>query len=103
VDSERVRYAGGKRVHDTWRIENDRNGHGKHYELHESSDLASEEEEDRYDPDDAEEQWPEQTLQVGNQTLRTQGHWSHCGGEVSMHNMTLPGSNGHLGCAAAGH
>jgi len=99
VDSERVRYAGGKRVHDARRIEDDRNGHGQHDKLHEPGDLPSEEEEDRDDPDDAEEQWPEQALEVGNQTLRTQGHWCHRG-EVSKHNMSLPGSNEHPGCAA---
>src|SRR5689334_19168349 len=79
-------------MHDARRVEDDRNGDGKHDELHEPGDLAGEQEEDRYDPDDAEEQWPEQTLQVGDETLRTQGHWSHRGGEVSMHNMSLPGS-----------
>jgi hypothetical protein len=62
VDSERVRYASGKRMHDAWRVKDDRNGDGKHDELHESGDLTCEEEEDRYDPDDTEEQWPEQTL-----------------------------------------
>jgi len=58
VDSERVRYAGGERLHDTWRVENDRNGHGKYHELHESGDLTSEEEEDGYDPDDTENNGP---------------------------------------------
>jgi hypothetical protein len=90
-------------MHYAWRVKDDRNGNGKHDELHESGDLACEEEEDRYDPDDTEEQWPEQTLQVRDETLRTQGHWSHRGGEVSMHNMSLPGSNEHPGGAAAGH
>jgi hypothetical protein len=62
VDSERVRYASGERMYDAWRVKDDRNGDGQHDELHESGDLAGEEEEDRYDPDDAKEQWPEQTL-----------------------------------------
>jgi hypothetical protein len=62
VDSERVRYASGKRMDDAWCVKDDRNGDGQHDELHESGDLAGEEEEDRYDPDDTKEQWPEQTL-----------------------------------------
>jgi hypothetical protein len=95
VDSERVRYTGGERLHDTWRVENDRNGHGKYHELHESGDLTSKEEEDRYDPDNTEEQWPEQTLKVRHQTLRTQGNWSHRGSEMSIHKMSLPGSTDH--------
>jgi len=49
-------------MYDAWRVKDDRNGDGKHDELHEPGDLASEEEEDRYDPDDTKEQWPEQTL-----------------------------------------
>jgi hypothetical protein len=89
-------------MHDAWRVKDDRNGNGKYDELHESGDLAGEEEEDRYDPDDTKDQWPEQTLQVGNEALRTQGHWSHRGGEVSGHNMSLPGSVEHPGSAAAG-
>jgi hypothetical protein len=80
VDSERVRYAIGKRLHDTWRVKNDRYGDSEHEELHESRDLAGEQEEDRDDPDDPEEQRPEKALQVRNQTLRTQGHWSHRSG-----------------------
>jgi hypothetical protein len=95
VDSERVRYTSGERLHDTWRVENDRNGHGKYHELHESGDLTSKEEEDRYDPDNTEEQWPEQTLKVRHQTLRTQGNWSHRGSEMSIHKMSLPGSTDH--------
>src|SRR5690349_22507456 len=102
MDSERVRYAKGECVHDVGHVEDDRNRHGKHDELHESGDLTSEEEEDRYDPDDTQEQWPEQTLQVVNEPLRTQGHWSHRGGEVSMHNMSLPGSNRRPDSATAG-
>jgi hypothetical protein len=90
-------------MYDAWRVKDDRNGDGKHDELHESGDLACEEEEDRYDPDDTKEQWPEQTLQVVDETLRTQGHWSHRGSEVSIHNMSLPGSIEHPGSAAAGH
>ena len=62
----------GRFLHDTWRVENHRDGHGKHYELHEPRDLAGKRK-DRHDPDDAEEQRPEQALQVRNQTLRTQG------------------------------
>jgi hypothetical protein len=62
VDSERVRYASGERMYDAWRVKDDRNGDGQHNELYESGDLAGEEEEDRYDPDDTKEQWPEQTL-----------------------------------------
>jgi hypothetical protein len=95
VDSECVRYASSERLHDTWRVENDRNGHGKYHELDEPGDLTSKEEEDRYDPDDTEEQWPEQTLKVRHQTLRTQGNWSHRGSEMSIHKMSLPGSNDH--------
>jgi hypothetical protein len=82
-------------LHDARRVGDDRNGDSKHDNLHESGDLGGKEEEDRYDPDDTEEQWPEKTLQVRNKTLRTQGHWSHCGGEVSIHKMSLPGSNEH--------
>jgi hypothetical protein len=63
-------------LHDTWRVENDGDGDGEHQELDESGDLAGEEEEDRNDPDDAEEQRPEQALEVRNETLGTQGHWS---------------------------
>jgi hypothetical protein len=90
-------------MNDAWRVKDDRNGDGKHDKLHESGDLACEKEEDRYDPDDTKEQWPEQTLQVADETLRTQGHWSHRGSEVSIHNMSLPGSIEHPGSAAAGH
>jgi hypothetical protein len=68
------------RLHDSWRVENDCDGHREHHELHESGDLPGEEEKDRDDPDDAEEQRPEQALQVRNQTLRTQGHWTHRSG-----------------------
>jgi len=49
-------------MYDAWRVKDDRNGDGQHDELHESGDLAGEKEEDRYDPDDTKEQWPEQTL-----------------------------------------
>jgi len=49
-------------MYDAWRVKDDRNGNGKNDELQESGDLAGEEEEDRYDPDDTKEQWPEQTL-----------------------------------------
>src|SRR5271156_1823551 len=103
VDSERIRYSSIQRLHDTWRVENHRNSHGKHHELHEARDLTGKEEEDRHDPDDAEEQWPEQALQVRNQTLRTQGHWSRCSSETSKHKKSLPGSNDHLEWVAAGH
>jgi hypothetical protein len=37
-------------MYDAWRVKDDRNGDGKHDELHEPGDLAGEEEEDRYDP-----------------------------------------------------
>jgi hypothetical protein len=80
VDSERVRYAFGERPHDIWCVKNDRDGDREHDELHESCDLTGEQEEDRNDPDDPEEQRPEQALQVRNQTLRTQGHWTHRSG-----------------------
>jgi hypothetical protein len=59
----------GKRVYDARHVEDDRNRHGKHDELRESGDLLSEQEEDRYDPDDAQEQWSEPTVQVGNEPV----------------------------------
>src|ERR1700691_2673090 len=95
MDSERVRYASGERLHDARRVEDDGDGHGKHDERHEPSDLASEQEEDRHDADDAEEQRAEQALQVGNETLRAQGQRNRCGSEMSMHYTSPPGSNDH--------
>src|SRR6202050_5024495 len=95
MDSERVRYASGQRLHDAWRVEDDGDGHGKHDELHKPSDLASEQEEDRHDADDAEEQRAEQALQVGNETLSAQGQRNRRGSEMSMHYTSPPGSNDH--------
>jgi len=91
VDTERVRYAGGERVHDAGRVEDDRNDNGQHHELHERVISPGEQGEDCYDPDDAEEQWPEQSLQVGDQALRALGCQSRRGGEGMRRQLPLTG------------
>src|ERR1700761_6926101 len=76
VDSERVRYPGGQYLDDAGGVEDHRDGDGQHQELDKTGDLASEQEEDRDDPHDAQEQGPEQPLQVGDQAVSAQSQRS---------------------------
>jgi hypothetical protein len=66
VNPECVGYPRGQRLQDVRCVENDGDRDSQRNELHEAGDLASEEEEERHDADDAEKQRAKEALQVGD-------------------------------------
>jgi hypothetical protein len=88
VHSEGIRDAGRDGLHNGGRIENDGNGDRQDEELHKPDDLASEQKEDRDDSDDAEEQGPEETLQISNKALGAKSYGWRSGEQVSRHQFS---------------